>query len=162
LQVPDCQTDNKNPFCTQLSSFQKKHQQIDVKQVQDQQQDEFTISNLKEIKQYFNEDNIEFCINSEIFLLWQQNSFILPILSALSKLYLSILSSNADSERVCSDGSLVVSEKKQRLSQKKAKMLVTLKGNQKYLENIQINIIYLNNTKFYTENRKNINIQYYN
>ncbi|KAL4479548.1 hypothetical protein ABPG72_018534 [Tetrahymena utriculariae] len=65
--------------------------------------------------------------NSQLFLFWKQNSLIFPNLSALFKLHLSIPSSSADSERVCSDGSLLVSEKGSRLSQKKAEMLCYLK-----------------------------------
>ena len=78
-----------------------------------------------------------------VLLWWKRHQNVLPILSKLSRMVLSIPASSAKSERVFSTGGNIVTIKRTRLNPKKVEELIIIKENEVNVEHFKDNTDYV-------------------
>ena len=70
-------------------------------------------------------------------LWWKKNQDVFPILAKLARIYLAIPATSAPTERIFSRASLVISKLRNRLTPANAGMVIFLKTNLKWYENLE-------------------------
>ena len=78
-----------------------------------------------------------------VLLWWKRHQNVLPILSKLSRMVLSIPASSAKFERVFSTGGNIVTIKRTRLNPKKVEELIIIKENEVNVEHFKDNTDYV-------------------